>query len=63
MGHPCAGRWRRIVAMLVAVLIAFVGIFGITALDYAGRTGFGVLSMLFSLPDRWLIGRGLLPGK
>ena len=52
-------------AMLVAVLIAFVGIFGITALWIMPvALVSGVLSsMLFSLLDRWLIGRGLLPGK
>ena len=52
-------------AMLIAVLIAFVGIFGITALWIMPvALVSGVLSsMLFSLLDRWLIGRGLLPGK
>ena len=52
-------------AMLVAVLIAFVGIFGITALWIMPvALVSGVLSsMLFSLLNRWLIGRGLLPGK
>ena len=63
-------KWRFVIlavsfAMLVAVLIAFVGIFGITALWIMPvALVSGVLSsMLFSLLDRWLIGRGLLPGK
>lgn len=52
-------------AMLVAVLIAFVGIFGITALWIMPvALVSGVLSsMLFSLLDRWLIGPGPAPRK
>ena len=54
-----------VVTIAAAVLIAFVGIFGITALWIMPvALVSGVLSsMLFSLLDRWLIGRGLLPGK